>query len=139
MQCKNRKWLICVLIGGSAMSGCSSGLETIRVVGDQSCKSSAVYLDGVRCGLLNRLETERETNVADGLHEWWGGERRGDTLWRAGDKRYRTSIYATRGHHEIAVSCSDGARLSAAIEVKVYNHVKVSCSLSRIRVQTEDD
>ena len=128
-----------ILLCLTLLSGCSVGLETIRVVGDESCASLPVYLDGVRVGSLDRLVIERETNVADGLHEWWGGETRGDTLWRAGDRRYRKSIYTTRGPHEIAVNCPDGRRLSAVIDVKVYNHVKVSCALSRIRVQSADD
>lgn len=139
MQAKSSCGLLCALMCSIALSGCSTGLEKIMVVGDQSSESAEVYFDGVKCGSLKRLEIQRETNVADGLHEWWGDEPKGDTLWRAGDRRYRASVYATRGAHQIAVSCADGERLSADIDVKVYNHVKVSCLLSRIRVQTEDD
>lgn len=71
--------------------------------------SVAFCLDGMRCGSLNRLETELAANVADGPHEWRSGERGEMRSAGVGDKRYRAPIYAAREHRENALGCSDAS------------------------------
>lgn len=111
----------------------------VDVIGDESSAHASVHLDGWRRGSLSEAELIEETAVQDGLHEWWGDEQPGDTLWRASDRWFRARTHARARLHTITIKCNDGTVLESAIDVKVYNTVKVSCAEKRIKIWTEAD
>jgi hypothetical protein len=98
-----------------------------------------VFVNGQKRGVLSNVEIVEETIIKDDLHDWWGDEQRGDTLWHKGDKRFWTRVSVPAGDHRIAVKCADGAALESDIHVAAYNRVKVSCMRRRIKVETEND